>query len=380
MPSLKVAVFVTSFVFVAGLAPAQGCQNAADTFWKRDALPNVPAGLLGVSVIPGLCEGESAGVVFNMPAGMGPQQITQVVAPWGAIGGTPGHQAVLDVEIYDGVSFTGAVANMGTLVFSLSAVGQSMQVASHGLNTLDVSAFNIVVGNAAATGVPAVKKFAVCFRVDFNLFPGGSCATGYQANFFTDNASPPFGGCNALITPQKTSVIEIAGQGWRDPALATVSGFPLCPFFYSGIWAIRCCTTAAAPPNPFQVSALTPLPASDPGTVVLQFIGPGIPGYSYIGAASFATTPPIGTPFGNVPLAADGLFFFSIDPVLSAGIFINFQGILNPSPGNPSTGVGTALINLPAGLGAGSFYVGFVGIPPGPGPWAISDALEIPFL
>ncbi len=117
MPSLKVAVFVTSFVFVAGLAPAQGCQNAADTFWKRDALPNVPVGLLGVSVIPGLCEGESAGVVFNMPAGMGPQQITQVVAPWGAIGGTPGHQAVLDVEIYDGVSFTGAVANMGTLVF-----------------------------------------------------------------------------------------------------------------------------------------------------------------------------------------------------------------------------------------------------------------------
>jgi hypothetical protein len=361
----------------------QACPNPAANFWKRDALPAVPSGLTGVSVIQGLCEGESAGVVFNMPAGMGPQKIDYVTAPWGAAGGVNGFQAVLDLEVWDGVSFSGAVVNMGTRVFSLSQdAGSSMQVASHGLNGLDVSAFNIVVGNAAATGVPATKKFAICFRVDINLHPTGSCASGWPANFFTDNASPPFGGCNAAITPQKTSIIEIAGQGWRDAALATVSGFPLCPFFYSGVWCIRACSTDAAPPNPFQITALTPLPAVDPGTVVLQLVGPGIVGYQYVAALSLATAPPIPTPYGDVPLAYDALMAFSLDPFQSAGYLIGFSGVLNPSPVNASTGVGTAIINLPAGLGSGSFYIGFIAFPFGNpnAPWAISDPFEVAFL
>lgn len=379
---MKVRRFVAAAVcaLAAAHAAAQGCGDPSHTFRKRDTLPDVPSGLTGVSVIQGLCEGESAGVVFNLAATSGPLQVTQVVAPWGAAGGVPGFQAVLDLEVYDGVSFTGAVANMGTLVFRLSDVGQSLQVASHGLNTFDVTAYNIVVGNAPPNGLPSQKRFAVCFRVDLNLHPTGTCATGYPANFFTDNAAPPFGGCNAIITPQRTSLIEILGQGWRDAALATVSGFPLCPFFYSGVWAIRCCTTAAAPPNPFQVTALTPLPAVDPGTIVLQFVGPGIPGYAYIAAAALSTTPGVATPYGTVPLTPDALFFFTLDPVASAGLFIGFQGTLFPSPGNPSTGVGTGIINLPAGLGSGTFYVGYVGLPPVAGPWAISDALRVDFL
>jgi hypothetical protein len=176
------------------------------------------------------------------------QRITQVVAPWGAALGVGGFQALLDLEVYDGVSFSGAVVNMGTRVFSLSTqASANMQVATHGLNTLDTSTYNIIVGAAAGTGTPPVRRFAVCFRCDVNFHPTGSCAQGWPANFFTDNSQAPGLTCNPTVTPQRTSIMEIQGQGWRDAALATVSGFPLCPFYYSGIWCIRCCSEDAFP-------------------------------------------------------------------------------------------------------------------------------------
>lgn len=250
---------------------AQGCPTGTDTFWKRDTLPVTPAGLTGVSIIQGLCEGESAGVVFEMPANMGVQQVTQVVAPWGAVGGTAGFLAQLDLEVYDGVSFNGASVNMGTRVFSLGNLSQAMQVQSHGLNTLDVSAFNIQVGSAPPNGSPFVRRFAICFRVDVNAQPGRTCATGYTANFFTDNSQGPGLVCNNTITPQRTSLIEISGQGWRDAALATVSGIPLCPLYYSGIWAIRCCTRDAFPA---LYSTFAPGCAGSRGVTQLQAFAP----------------------------------------------------------------------------------------------------------
>ena len=237
------------YALVTSSGTAQGCPGPG-TFWKRDTLPVTPSSLTGVSVIQGLCEGESAGVVFEMPATMPVQRLTQVVAPWGAALGVGGFQAALDVEIYDGVSFSGANVNMGTLVFSLSSQATAnMQVQSHGLNTLDTSTYNIIVGAAPATGNPPVRRFAVCFRVDLNLHPTGTCATGYPANFFTDNSQQPTFPftCNNVITPQRTSIIEIQGQGWRDAALATVTGVQLCPLYYSGIWCIRACSEDAFP-------------------------------------------------------------------------------------------------------------------------------------
>lgn len=265
---MRTALLTATFTLAASAtALAQGCPSG--TFWRRDTLPDVPVGLNAVSVIPGLCEGESAGVVFEMPASMSVQRITQVVAPWGAALGVNGFQAALDVEVYDGVSFSGANVNMGTLVFSLSqAASANMQVQSHALNTLDTSTYGIIVGNAPPTGSPPVRRFAICFRVDLNFYPGGTCATGYQANFFTDNSQTPTFpfSCNPAITPQRTSVIEIQGQGWRDAALATVTGIPLCPIYYSGIWCIRCCSEDAFPayyqnfgpgcPNSIGTSAL----------------------------------------------------------------------------------------------------------------------------
>jgi len=231
----------------ASALTGQGCTSG--TFWQRDSLPASPSSLpLSVSVIQGMCEGESAGVVFEMPATMSVQKITKVVAPWGAAFGANGFQAALDVEVYDGVSFSGQNVNMGQLVFSLTQnASQSMQVSSHALNELDTSPYNIIVGAQPAIG--GVRRFAICFRMDLNFHPSGSCATGWPANFFTDNSQTPTFpfACNPNITPTQTSIIQIIGQGWRDAALASVSGIQLCPIYYSGVWAIRCCSEDAFP-------------------------------------------------------------------------------------------------------------------------------------
>lgn len=275
MHSLPRRLTVLALTLGLGLcapAVAQGCSGLG-TFWKRDNLPIIPTGATPVAVIPGMCEGESAGVVFEMPANMSPQRIKQVTAPWGhGLGGTNGFVAQLDVEIYDGVSFAGGIPNMGTLVWSLAPTQSAMQVQTHGLNTLDVSQYNIIVGLAPPTGTPPVRRFAVCFRCDLNLYPGGTCAGGYAANFFTD-ASTSFGACN---TPLRTSLIEMLGVGWRDAATATVSGFPICPFAYNGTWAIRCCTEDAYP------ASYTTIATGCPGT----------PGVSHLISA---TLPRIGT-------------------------------------------------------------------------------------
>ncbi|MCA8950410.1 MAG: hypothetical protein KDE27_12965 [Planctomycetes bacterium] len=232
---------------------AQGCATASDTWWQRDTLPQVSPNPTAVSVIQGLDEGESAGVVFEMPASMGPQIVTQVVAPWGAPGGIAGLNALLDVEVYDGVQFTGGQLNMGTRVFSLSQnLSANMQVSSHGFNVLDTSTYNIVVGTAPPNGTPFVRRFAICFRVDQNLHPTGSCQNGWPANFFTDNSLTTIF-CNSVITPAQTSIIEYhdtcggAYRGWWDVTNATVTGIPICGIYYQGIWAIRCCTRDAFP-------------------------------------------------------------------------------------------------------------------------------------
>ena len=240
LPFAVLAVLATS-------TAAQGCTTG--TFWKRDALPDIPSSIpTAVSVIRGMCEGESAGVVFEMPAGMPVQNITKVVAPWGAAFGASGFQAALDLEVYDGVSFSGQNVNMGQLVFSLTQeANQNLQVQSHALNELDTSIYDIIVG--AQPPVAGVRRFAICFRCDVNFHPAGSCASGWPANFFTDNSQPatfPFQ-CNPNITPTQTSIMQIAGQGWRDAALATVTGVQLCPLFYSGVFAIRCCSEDAFP-------------------------------------------------------------------------------------------------------------------------------------
>lgn len=277
---------------------AQGCTGLG-TFWKRDNLPVVP-GLTAVGVVAGLCEGESAGVVFEMPANMPPQRLKEVVAPWGeGTLGIPGFVAQLDLEVYDGVSFTGGIPSMGTPVFQLSSTGSAMQVQSHALNTLDVSGYDIIVGLAPPNGTPPVRRFAVCFRVDINAHPTGSCAGGYNANFFTD-AQTTFGGCSS---PVRTNLIEIQGQGWRDAALAQFTGLPLaiCPVAYNGNWCIRCCTEDAFPatyatfapgcPSSLGVSQLIPATLPRIGTNMLVIVN-NLPANLALMLMGFTNGPP----------------------------------------------------------------------------------------
>lgn len=353
----------------ATLSLAQPCPNPSDTFWQRDTLPQNPGATpLTFSVIPGLCEGEAAAVVFEVPPGMPPQQLTQVVCPFGSAGGGQGAVALVNLEVYDGVSFSGATANMGTQVFDLNAATQNdMQVTSTAFNTLDVSQYNIVVGND-----PANPRFAIAFRMSLNQ--NGNCTTGYFSNFFTDNTVGGGLFCNPVTTPAQTSLIYILGQGWRDASLAVVSGFPLCPLFYAGVWGIRCCSTNAAPPNPFQITPILGVPATSPGTTVLQLVGPGLQGVPYQFALAYNETPGIPTPSGTIPLAYDALAMASLDPNLSS-IFVNFTGTFDPSAN------ATVLINVPVGFaGMGlSVYGAWIGYVPG-GTLAISDNILIQVL
>lgn len=355
-----------SLLALVALAPsslAQTCPGVTDTFWKNDTLPDNPSGSFGISVIPGLCEGEGAATVFNLVPGTPLQKLTQVVCPFGSAGGASGATALVNVQVFDGVTFSGPANTpiLGPKVFDLGAdFGNSMQVTSTGLNVLDMSNYNVTVG-ASGTG-----NFVVAFVMEFN--PNGNCATGFTSNFFTDNSAPGFF-CNPAITPEKTSLMYILGQGWTDASKAAVTGVPLCPFFYAGIWAIRACTEDAGPVNPLQVTvAGSPVPPG--GFVNLTFNAPGFQGVPYVAACSFGNTPGTPTASGVVPLNFDALMSLSLS---APTVFVNFVGVVSP------TGTAPGLIfipNDPAYSGI-SFYVGFITLPPAPTPWGISDSAQI---
>ncbi len=336
---------------------SQTCSNTPGTFFKNDNLA-ATGGLSTFSVIPGLCEGEAAGAVFQLAPGAPPQTLRELAVGFGSNGGASGATALLNVEIYDGVTFPGGVPLLGPKVFDLNAdTGNDMQVTSTAINVFDATPYNVVVGNGTS-------NFVVAFRMGFN--PNGNCTTGFNSNFITDNGSPGFF-CNPAITPPQKNLIFILGQGWQDASTATVQGFPLCPLFYAGNWVIRACTTDAAPANPLQV-AVTGSPAPPGGTVFLTFNAPGFQGVPYLAAASFGNTPGTPIPGGTIPLNYDGMLELSLT---TPSVFVQFSGLISAL-----TGTASGLINVPplpllSGL---SFYVAFITIPPSPVPFGISDA------
>ncbi len=348
-------------------AAAQGCPGAG-TFWKRDTLPIVPSGLASVGVVAGMCEGESAGVVFEMPANMSAQRITQVVAPWGSASGIPGLTAALDLEVWDGVSFSGASVNMGTRVFSLSQnTSGSMQVATHGLNTFDTSPYNIVVGLAPPTGTPAVRRFAITFRIDINTVPdscnGGSVPTSFTS-FFTDATSQIGFGCNSTITPQRTSVIEIQGQGWRDPALAQIGIIPLCPNYYRGIFCIRACSEDAFPayyttfangcPSSLPTSQLIPATLPRIGTTMFVIVN-NMPVNSGVMVTGFSDTTSVfgPLPLNATPYGATGCTLFVSADVLTTLVGGGGAATFSLSIPNVNTLLGAQLFQQPAVVSPG---------------------------
>jgi len=259
LASRRVATALAIAALITPFASGQLCPNATDTFWKNDTLPQVPGGgALAVSIIQGLCENEAAASVYYLPASVSVQQITKVAVGFGHATGAGGFNAVVNVEIYDGITWTGQLPTLGPKVFDLANDLQAnLQIFSHGINELDLEQQNIVVGNHPS------RAFVIAFRMLLN--PNGACPTGFPANFFTDNGSIGFP-CDTI---EKANLMDITGQGWVDAKFATVQGVPLCPFFFDGNWVIRSCTKDAGPPPVCQPS----MGLQGPGNVDLQICG-----------------------------------------------------------------------------------------------------------
>jgi hypothetical protein len=218
----------------AAPAAAQNCPSGTDLTFKNDNLPLVPVGPIAASVIPGLCEGEAIGAVFTLPPGSPPQKLLQVSVGFGHGSGVGGFQALLNVEIYDGITWSSGIPTLGPKVYDLNADQQTdMQVFTHGLNLLDLSGEDVTVGNGT-------NKYVVAFRMNFN--PTGTCGTGHPANFMTDNSCALFCACSS---GSQKNLVDLQGQAWRDVSTAMVSGFALCPLFINGNWLIRACTEEA---------------------------------------------------------------------------------------------------------------------------------------
>ena len=218
-------------ILVLALVPslqAQTC-GGGQTLMKNDVLPANP-GQQTVSVIPGLCEGEAAGCVFDV-SGLG----SAVKVNLAAIGfidanGAGGQQAIVNLKIYDGISWAGGIPTLGTEVLDYAQLtGNLIGVQASAINTFDISQLNITISSG---------KLVVTWWMDTN--PNGSCAGGYPVNFATDYNTGP-ANCNV----HQKNLLYILGQGWRDASTATVQGFQLCPLYYAGNWLIRSCVQPA---------------------------------------------------------------------------------------------------------------------------------------
>jgi len=231
---MRIPRFLRASVFLlvaASFAPAQTCPGGSgETFWKNDSLPDNPVNPTGISIIPGVCEGEAIATYFQMPGGMPAQTLTQVSVGFGHSAGGAGFDATLNVEIYEGaVTYNpDGTAVLGTKIFDLNAdFSQSMQVTSTAINLFDMTPYNVEVSD----------DFVVAFRMNFNVAFPGCPSGGAAANFFTDNAGA--GQCLPGV-----NLLDELTSGWVDPA--TWGPLPpflvLCPSFYAGNWVIRACT------------------------------------------------------------------------------------------------------------------------------------------
>jgi hypothetical protein len=245
-PMLGRVSIAAVFLALAHTAPAQTCSQSGQILLKNDNLPDVP-GTATVSVIPGLCEGEAMGCVFdvsNQTVFSNEVKVAMCAGAYINVANTNGIAAVVDLEIYDGITWNGNVPTFGPRVFEFeSAAGANVQFNSSGINTLDISSFNVTVTSG---------KLVVVWEMLINTAPG-SCATGYQTNFATDNYLPA---CSAPCTPVKKNLIYIQGQGWRDPMTATISGNPLCSCYYAGNWIIRACVEPVGYPRTYCTGKL----------------------------------------------------------------------------------------------------------------------------
>ena len=269
-------LLVPSALLLCVFGPVSAAQTCGpgQTLLKNDNLPAVPSGPTQVAVVGGLCEGEAAAAVFDV-GGMGAQvKVHSAAIGYINNGGANGIQASVDLEIFDGVTFSGGIPTLGPSLFKWStATGSSIGVTSSGINlSPSLSSFNVV----ASSG-----KIVVAWWMEVNAL-AGSCPASYTTNFATDaTCSGLFCACTA---GSQKNLIFIQGQGWRDAATATVLGFPLCPGFYNGNWLIRTCVEPVGCPSPLALGTGTP----GTGGITPVLVASG--GSAQVGNASFGLT------------------------------------------------------------------------------------------
>ncbi len=319
-PTFRLALAALALSIAAPGLAAQNCAVVSENFWKNDTLPQVPAGPLATAIIQGLCEGEAAAQVFTLGVGQPLQKINKVAIGFGHPLGASGFNANTDVEIYDGVTFNGTQAILGPKVFDLNDDLQSdMQVVTHGINELDLSGQNIVVGNDPS------RKFVIAFRMSIN--PNGDCPSGFPINFFTDYDGLSTG---CTTTPQTSLIDSPDFGGWVDASTAQLLGFNICGGFinaFNGNWVIRACSedVGGSPTGQF-----VDLGFGLAGTFAPTLAGNG----SLVGGASFnlewAGLPPFGTTF----------------------LVVGVSTLFAPFKGGTLVPKDDLIISLPTGLGA----------------------------
>lgn len=328
LPTLLSSVVLS---VLGGPAVAQVC-GPGQVLLKNDNLPAIPSFPTPVSVIQGLCENEACGAVFDVAA-LGPQvRVHGASVGFVNVANANGIQAAVDLEFFDGITWSGSTPILGPSLFRWSTVtGSNLAVTSTGLNASpSLSPYNIT----ASSG-----KLVCAWWMVFNPM-GGSCATGYPTNFATDNSSFQLF-CSPLVTPPQKNLIYILGQGWRDPATATVSGVPLCPLFYSGNWLLRVCVEPIGCPVPLVLGSGTP----GTGGIVPTLAASG--GSAQIGNSAYGLT--IASGRGGAPgLLVLNVFETSL-PFAGGTVFV-LPGVVLPillggTPG--AAGAGSSTIPLP---------------------------------
>lgn len=243
---LRRLLAATLVAALAHTAYSQGCNTAGQIFLKNDNLADVP-GTATVSIIQGLCEGEAMGCVFdvsNQTTFSSEVKINMVAGAYINAASANGIAAVVNLKIFDGIAWSGNIPTLGPQVFDFETdAGANIQFSSSGINTLDISNFNVTVTSG---------QLVVIWEMLINT-SSGSCSSGYNTNFATDNVQPA---CGAPCVPVRKNLIYIQGQGYRDPMTATVSGFPLCSCYYAGNWIIRACVSAVGYPQSYCTGKL----------------------------------------------------------------------------------------------------------------------------
>jgi len=257
---------------------------------KNDALPAALGTLTKVAVVPGLCVNEAAMSVFN--AG-GPVDVHEVGIVFAHQTATNGIKALVDVEIYDGATVDAAGKyKLGPLLFKLSkTTSQNLQIQSTGYNT-----YKLKTPVTVPTGQPVIG-----FRMLMNL-ASGSCATGYQANFATDNQFTCTPGIN---------ILDALKHGPVDPCTYKGFGVPLYPLYFRGSWIIRACVKP-------KVSTVWTGNATPGGFVSFKFLAPGQAGDQYFAMMSGGIKTGLTTPWGKLPLDADPIFLCFLSDCRSA--------------------------------------------------------------